>query len=314
MDPSRRSTRHLEAKNTPTRSPMDDTFRPLTNDSGRGSTSVTGRTSASESVTSNGASSSLSRDTPLDDDHNSINTNQQRNKPVRIRPTPVLEGKCYEQAYVSHVDHPSAFFIQLAHFEVHEFYSTNPRNNPSEWKRGDYCIAKFSDDDNFYRARIIEVPKGPRPIRSYDVVFIDYGNWEVVNVADIHILLPEFASLPAQAIACSLNKSLPKGDIWDDDLAATEFFKELVLNKHVDAIIQRKTSSDYWPLKFVDLKLSTTKLDIRDTMKNYIQETSNKEIYIRFNHYLTRQDYIIYNIPHEDDDNAADDDDDDDYY
>ena len=53
---------------------------------------------------------------------------------------------------------------------------------------------------------------------------------------------------------------MPKGDIWDDDLAATEFFKELVLNKHVDAIIQRKTSSDYWPLKFVDLKLSTTQL------------------------------------------------------
>lgn len=36
---------------------------------------------------------------------------------VRIRRTPVIAGKCYEQAFVSHVDHPSAFFIQLAPFQ-----------------------------------------------------------------------------------------------------------------------------------------------------------------------------------------------------
>jgi hypothetical protein len=36
---------------------------------------------------------------------------------VRIRPTSVLGNKCYEQAFVSYVYHPSAFFLQLAHFE-----------------------------------------------------------------------------------------------------------------------------------------------------------------------------------------------------
>ena len=35
---------------------------------------------------------------------------------VRIYPTRVLASRCYEQAYVSHVDHPSAFFLQLQHF------------------------------------------------------------------------------------------------------------------------------------------------------------------------------------------------------
>jgi hypothetical protein len=34
--------------------------------------------------------------------------------------------------------------------------------NPSlSWKRGDYCIAKYTDNE-FYRGRIIEVPEGKR--------------------------------------------------------------------------------------------------------------------------------------------------------
>jgi hypothetical protein len=36
---------------------------------------------------------------------------------VRIHRTPVLGKRCYEQAYVSYIDHPSAFFLQLAHYE-----------------------------------------------------------------------------------------------------------------------------------------------------------------------------------------------------
>ena len=39
-----------------------------------------------------------------------------------------------------------------------------------------------------------------------DVVYLDYGNWHPVAKSDIHPLLPRFALLPAQAIACSLTK------------------------------------------------------------------------------------------------------------
>ncbi len=40
----------------------------------------------------------------------------------------------------------------------------------------------------------------------YDVVFLDFGNWTKVATVDIHLLLPKFATLPAQAIPCSLTK------------------------------------------------------------------------------------------------------------
>lgn len=51
--------------------------------------------------------------------------------------------------------------------------------------------------------RIFLVLKAPD---SYDVVFLDFGNWDTVPTVDIHLLLPEFATLSAQAVPCSLTK------------------------------------------------------------------------------------------------------------
>lgn len=41
---------------------------------------------------------------------------------------------------------------------------------------------------------------------TFDVVFLDYGNWDRVASTDIHTILRRFAILPAQAIPCSLTK------------------------------------------------------------------------------------------------------------
>lgn len=39
-----------------------------------------------------------------------------------------------------------------------------------------------------------------------------------------------------------------------------KIFEDLVLDKHVDVTFQLKTDRDYWPLTFVDLQISATKL------------------------------------------------------
>jgi hypothetical protein len=54
-----------------------------------------------------------------------------------------------------------------------EFYSNNPTTDPSiKWKRGDYCIAKYYKDNEFYRARIVEVPEGKmKPYTSFFCMF-----------------------------------------------------------------------------------------------------------------------------------------------
>ncbi|CAF4195545.1 unnamed protein product [Adineta steineri] len=317
MDSSRRSTRHLEPKNDSSRQLLGDGSRVPTADSGRASMTISERASTTGSITINGASSSLSRDTPLDDSYDTRGAKYQDDKPVCIRRTTIWGGRCYGQAYVSHIEHPSAFFIQLDHSrskfeeseqEINDFYSKNSQKNPLKWKSGDYCIAKFKDN-NFYRARIIEIDEKKNPA-DYHIVFVDYGNWDTVSEHDIHLLLPQFAVLTAQAIACSLTNSLPKkGPFYSEE--AIEFFKELVLDKFVDAKFYLKSSNDFWPLSCVDLELSATKANIRQLMKeqDYIRETTNDQIYIEFNHLLKREHYIQFNIPHEEDDNNYDDDD-----
>ncbi|CAF3515611.1 unnamed protein product [Adineta steineri] len=317
MDSSRRSTRHLEPKNDSSRQLLGDGSRVPTADSGRASMTISERASTTGSITTNGASSSLSRDTPLDDSYDTRGAKYQDDKPVCIRRTTIWGGRRYEQAYVSHIEHPSAFFIQLAHSsdkceeldkEINDFYSKNSQENPLKWKSGDYCIAKFKDN-RFYRSRIIEIDENKNPA-DYHVVFVDYGNWDTVSEHDIHLLLPQFAVLTAQAIACSLTNTLPKkGTLYSQE--AKNFFRELVLDKFVDAKFYLKSSNDFWPLSCVDLELSSTKANIRQLMieQGYIRETTNDQIYIEFNHLLKREHYIQFNIPHEEDDNNYDDDD-----
>ncbi|XP_004418664.1 PREDICTED: tudor domain-containing protein 15 [Ceratotherium simum simum] len=91
---------------------------------------------------------------------------------------------------------------------------------------GLFCCARYSKDRHFYRAVITE-------INGYkiDVYFLDYGNTDSIPFFDVKILLPEFCKLPALAMCCSLAHIFPVEDLWVK--AATDFFKEIVLNKAI---------------------------------------------------------------------------------
>ena len=67
------------------------------------------------------------------------------------------------------------------------------------FKKGLLCVAKFSVDGNWYRARITRELKN-----KYEVIFIDYGNVDIVYPNDIRKLQDNLVSLPSQAIRCSL--------------------------------------------------------------------------------------------------------------
>jgi hypothetical protein len=69
MNSNRRSIRQLEPANGYDQSSPVGPLRASTYDSGRGSMDTSQRTSARDSTMTNGASSSLSRDTPLDGDN-----------------------------------------------------------------------------------------------------------------------------------------------------------------------------------------------------------------------------------------------------
>jgi hypothetical protein len=47
--------------------------------------------------------------------------------------------------------------------------------------KGTLCAARFSDDGNWYRARLTG-PTGGKQGKQYDVQFIDFGNKSQVNI------------------------------------------------------------------------------------------------------------------------------------
>ena len=65
---------------------------------------------------------------------------------------------------------------------------------------GELCCAKFSEDDVWYRARVVSFPS----LSECKVRFLDYGNCEICAVSEVLPLSGEFLALPALAISCTL--------------------------------------------------------------------------------------------------------------
>ena len=65
-----------------------------------------------------------------------------------------------------------------------------------------YCCARYSDDNAWYRARVIAVDL---PQQTATVCFVDHGNTDVVNLLpDLRQLSADLSVSPCQAIPCSL--------------------------------------------------------------------------------------------------------------
>lgn len=107
---------------------------------------------------------------------------------------------------VSHVDENGLFFLQLNREEndllalgekIEASYAGKVEKAES-FERGQLCCAKFSEDGAWYRARVLNDCGD-----SVSVLFVDYGNTEVVTKEDVLKLLPAFTQ-PAFAYECRL--------------------------------------------------------------------------------------------------------------
>ena len=67
---------------------------------------------------------------------------------------------------------------------------------------GDFGVAKYSEDNRWYRARVLTAEEGDR----IKIVFIDFGNMETIFNDEFYPLDRSFAELPAQVVACTLSE------------------------------------------------------------------------------------------------------------
>lgn len=89
--------------------------------------------------------------------------------------SPIIER---ELVFITHVDHPNRFYIQLNSDTnaLESFQQTlqiiGPQLPPlKNFRAGELCIGKYAFDDGWYRARIIDSDSEITSIQ-----FIDYGN------------------------------------------------------------------------------------------------------------------------------------------
>lgn len=113
----------------------------------------------------------------------------------------------HELAFITHVDHPNRFYMQLnsdtdALNVLHESLQIVAPQLPalSEFRVGELCIGKFSLDDCWYRARIMDTDGEITSIQ-----FIDFGNTD--SITDNALLKTPDPTLMKQkpfAMPCSL--------------------------------------------------------------------------------------------------------------
>lgn len=146
---------------------------------------------------------------------------------------PVTREKDYRDIIITHVDETGKMKLQvigtgtsaletlMTQFKSFHLSPTNNSPLPGPPKTGEYVAAKFSEDGQWYRAR---VRANDRPAKEAEIVFVDYGNSEKIPWSRLRPLSqPQFSTqkLKPQAIDAVLSLlQLPtQKDYLDDAIA-----------------------------------------------------------------------------------------------
>ncbi|NXS42396.1 TDR15 protein, partial [Balaeniceps rex] len=140
--------------------------------------------------------------------------------------------------YISHMNSPSSFYVQLAEDENliiklaeelnESMVNISHENCFDELKVGDLVVAEHDTDCFYYRAVIKTLQSG----NSFEVEFIDYGNAAVVSLSKICRIQKKFLTLPRLSVHCFLSrvKSVPH-ESWTNE--STSYFVSETNNKPV---------------------------------------------------------------------------------
>ena len=123
---------------------------------------------------------------------------------------------------------PKHFWVQIANEEsaancevlCTQLQELCPKSLPiaSPVLLGDFVTAIFEEDNQWYRAKVIDV-SGIDPVLQ----FVDFGNTQKTPITNIHYLPNSLALYPTQAILCCLESHI--------SASKCELFKELIADK-----------------------------------------------------------------------------------
>lgn len=183
--------------------------------------------------------------------------------------------------YVSHINNPSDFYVQLVEDEPLLDSISEKLNNSAkveslkgqEFHIGDLMCALFSEDGLWYRAVVREKPPG----ELVSVQYIDYGNTAVVDSCKTFRLPEDCSSFPVMSVHCSLGgMKITKLLDWPQE--AVLYFNQRTSEIQISCEFGEKCK-DKWEILLCDKESSLT----AELVSSYLQyktclaETSDKE-------------------------------------
>ncbi|KAM8953245.1 tudor domain-containing protein 15 [Pelodytes ibericus] len=139
-----------------------------------------------------------------------------------------LEPGATHMGYISHINSPSDFYIQVAEHERRIALLVDDLNKESisfqalvgrDVTSGKLVVTQYPDDLAFYRAVVTDVGKD----KVFVVEFIDYGNTATVDCSSIFKLPDTFLSIPRLSVHASLSglEELQTDGKWSKDVISS---------------------------------------------------------------------------------------------
>ncbi|XP_037660722.1 tudor domain-containing protein 1 [Choloepus didactylus] len=150
---------------------------------------------------------------------------------LQLRKTMEIKGR------VTEFKHPSDFYVQLYSSEVLEYmdqlsvslktYANTVQEENYVPVKGEVCVAKYTVDQMWNRAIIKDVDVLQKEAQ---VLYIDYGNEEMIPINRIHQLNKNIDSFPPCAIKCFVANVIPAEGNWSKDCIRT--IKSLLMEQY----------------------------------------------------------------------------------
>ncbi|KAK2884039.1 hypothetical protein QQF64_016125 [Cirrhinus molitorella] len=128
---------------------------------------------------------------------------------------------------------------------------------------GSACIALFTEDNLWYRAKVTS-----RDLNTLSITFVDYGNKATVNIGDVKALPHKLADVPPQAFDCQLDGFDLSEGFWTEK--ADDVFFELVNDKLLNITVKKMGNSEMPN----HVKLDCNGAVINDAMRSYWKSQS----------------------------------------
>ncbi|KAM9837932.1 tudor domain-containing protein 1 [Aulostomus maculatus] len=126
----------------------------------------------------------------------------------------------------------NAGVIQKLQLELREHCSQGPAPKNFRPAPGTVCCAQFSEDKQWYRAKVLAYSADQRVCVGY----LDFGNSEEVDLGDLLPISTSLLALPMQAVPCGLAGVNPVGESWSEE--CLQALQRRVSNRILHALIQ----------------------------------------------------------------------------